>query len=194
MSCLSFSTLVFSKSGFSKRAMARYAVSLAASIGVSATAMAQSPALSQKTTGRMAAPQLLSSAQSKGFVRVIVLFDSPVAPNAGVPDAATIATTKAQVASARDAILSTHFGGVQPSSTGFARGLTSFPITPGFAMNVSAQELESLAADPRVVSIQLDGLDAPSLNQSLPLIGMPAAYGWSRAIRAAGLPGAPSSR
>lgn len=159
----------------SKRALARCVV-LAIGVSATATAMAQSPALSQKATGRMAAPQLLSSAQSKGYVRVIVLFDSPVGPTAGAPDAAAIATMKSQVASVRSAILSSHFGGDQPSSTGFARGLTSFPITPGFAMNITAQELEALASDPRVVSIQLDALDAPTLNQSLPLIGMPSAY------------------
>lgn len=159
-----------------KRALACYILSLAIGVSATATAMAQSPALSQKATGRMAAPQLLSSAQSKGYVRVIVLFDSPVAPSATAPDQAAIATITTQVASARNAILSTHFGGAQPAATSFARGLTSFPITPGFAMNISAQELEALAADPRVVSIQLDALDAPTLNQSLPVIGMPAAY------------------
>ena len=145
-------------------------------LGGASAALAQSPALTQKATGRMAAPELLSSAESKGYVRVIVMFEPPVSPNAVRPDAASVAAVRARVASTRDAILSTHFGNAQPASSGFARGLTSFPITPGFAMNVTAQELEALASDGRVLSIQLDALDRPTLNESLPLIGMPSAY------------------
>ncbi len=145
-------------------------------LGAASVALAQSPALTQKATGRMAAPDLLNSAQSNGYVRVIVMFESPVSPNAVRPDATAIAAVRAQVASTRDAILSTHFGSSQPAPLGFARGLTSFPITPGFAMNVTAQELEALASDGRVISIQLDGLDRPTLNDSVPLIGMPSAF------------------
>jgi hypothetical protein len=48
--------------------------------------------------------------------------------------------------------------------------------TPYMAMTVSMAELEVLAADSNVISIHEDGELQPGLADSIPLIGMPAAY------------------
>src|SRR5262249_58328753 len=63
-----------------------------------------------------------------------------------------------------------------PASQGFDRGLTRFDITPGFALTVNGAELEALAGDGRVITIQYNRLLSPRLNQSVPLIGMNQAY------------------
>ncbi|MCX7899177.1 MAG: protease inhibitor I9 family protein, partial [Methylocystis sp.] len=146
-------------------------------VASSSAAMAQSAALSQKAADASRAGALLNAAKQKGHVRVIAMFNSPVPASAMRSDAQSVANIKSGVAAARDAIIASHFGNAKSptAGTGFPRGLTSFPITAGFAVNVSAQELEALASDPRVKSVQEDRLSQPSLNDSVPLIGMPAA-------------------
>src|SRR5262249_6931244 len=69
------------------------------------------------------------------------------------------------------------------------RGLTRMSISPAFAINASAAEIEALANDDRVVTIELDQLGRPQLIQSVPLIGMTTAYtsgatgaGWAVAV------------
>lgn len=159
------------------RAIAQSVFALICVFGLAPAAMAQASALSEKAAGATSASQMLTIAQQKGYVRVIVMFESPIPPSAIQADPNSIANIKSQVAAARSAILSSHFGNPEnPIAHGFPRGLTSFPITAGFAINVTAQELEALAADSRVQTIQHDRLDAPSLNESVPLIGMPTAY------------------
>jgi len=54
--------------------------------------------------------------------------------------------------------------------------LKLMPYSPQFAMNVSAEELERIAADPAVVKIYEDEPVPPLLDQSVPLIGMTNAY------------------
>jgi subtilisin family serine protease/sRNA-binding regulator protein Hfq len=136
---------------------------------------AQSPALAQKATE---AAEIRMIAQ-QGSVRVIIMFDTPVAASQIRPDAASIANIRAQVASAQDAIIATHFGSATSPAPGqgFSRGLIRFAITPGFAVNVSETELDALAADARVMRINLDHVRPPSLTDSVPLIGMTTAYG-----------------
>lgn len=159
------------------RAIAQGVFALLCVFGLAPAAMAQASALSEKAAGATSASQMLTIAQQKGYVRVIVMFESPTPPSAIQADPTSIANIKSQVAAARSAILSSHFGNAEnPPARGFPRGLTSFPITAGFAINVTAQELEALGADSRVLTIQHDRLEAPSLNESVPLIGMPTAY------------------
>jgi hypothetical protein len=153
--------------------------------GASGGATAQSAPLAQKAVDATA---LAATAQQKGKVRVIVMFAPPVAPNDMRHDAASIANVQAQVAAIQDAIIARHFGTANPSSgPSFERGLTRFSITPGFAISVTPAELEALAADSQVISIQEDRADPPTLLQSVPLIGMTAASassatGASRAV------------
>ena len=115
----------------------------AAPLGLASNALAQTDALWAKATE---AAEITAIAQQNGHVRVIVLFDSPVPPGQLKSDPASVANAKAQVAAARDAIVSWHFGSATSPTQGqgFDRGLARFQITPGFAVNVSPSELQAL--------------------------------------------------
>jgi serine protease len=138
-------------------------------------AFGQSAPLVQKSPD---AGEIARIAQERGFVRVIVQFDRPASVAQIRPDAAGIGALRAAVATAQDAIISSHFGSVTSptSGPGFDRGLTLFETTPGFAVNVTPAELDQLAADPRVRVINFDRAVPPTLIESVPLVGMPQAY------------------
>jgi hypothetical protein len=121
--------------------------------------MAEASLLSQKAPE---AAEITAIAQRQGYARVIVQFESPVGQIG--PDPAGIADAKAKVAAVQDAIIGSHFGSAASPrpGQGFERWLIRFDITPGFAINVSAAELEALAADPRVQTITLDRTMAPT--------------------------------
>jgi hypothetical protein len=122
--------------------------------------------LSQKSSD---ASELVARVQQNGSVRVIVLFESPVPPSQVTPDPANVAAVRAQVASMQDCILSRHFGSpTPPASQGFERGLTRFEITPGFALMVDGAELEALAGDNQITTIQLDRPVPPTLMRAYP--------------------------
>ena len=147
-----------------------------------------SPALASKAPE---AGTLATTAQTNGHVRVIVILDIPAAPTQAKPDAAAIASIKAQVAATQNNVLARHFGdalNLRPG-LGFERHLSRFQITPGFAISVDAAELDALANDSQVKSINIDRAMPPTLLQSLPLIGQPTAYtngatgaGWAVAV------------
>ena len=143
-------------------------------LGLATAVQAQAP-LSQKAAD---AAEITAVAQQNGHVRVIVMFDSPIPANQLKPDATSVANARAQVAAAQDGIIASHFGSATSPSQGqgFARGLTRFPITPGFVVNVTLTELQALAADGRVIRINYDRAVPPSLIESVPLIGMTTAY------------------
>jgi subtilisin family serine protease len=138
-------------------------------------ASAQSPALAQKAEG---AAEAVQTAQQQGHVRVIVRYDLPTSAAEQRFDAAGVSSIRTRNAAAQSAIVETHFGSVAAptAGAGFDRAIRLFELTPGFAANVSASELEALANDPRVTAIQQDRLDRPTLNDSVPLIGMGPAY------------------
>jgi subtilisin family serine protease len=150
------------------------ATALAALLFLTTGGQAQNP-LSQKAAE---AAEITAAAQQYGYVRVIVMFPPPVPANQLKPDATGVANAKARVAAAQDGILATHFGSAANPTpgAGFDRGVTRFPITPGFAINVTLQELQALAADGRVTRINYDRPQRHQLTESVPLIGMTAAY------------------
>jgi hypothetical protein len=143
--------------------------------GTSLAVAQPSPSLLQKSEQ---AAEVVALAQREGHVSVIVQFEPPVPPSQIGRDAASVASAQAQVAAVQETIIASHFGSATNprAGVGFERGLTRFSLTPGFAINVNAAELEALAADPRVLRIQYNRADRPSLLESLPLIGMPQAY------------------
>jgi hypothetical protein len=144
---------------------------------LSGVSLAQvSPQLASKATDASA---LTETAQQQGHVRIIVQFSAPTLADQPTRDAAAIATVKTQIASIQDTIIASHFGSAANPTpgAGFPRGLLRFDITPMFAVNVSKAELDALAANPLVTAIHLDRANQPTLLQSVPLIGMTAAYG-----------------
>lgn len=158
-----------------RQALAALVVTTVVSAATNQATWAQTAELAQKAQD---ASELTAIVQQEGNVRVIVLFSSPVPASQVQPDAASVAAVRAGVAAAQEAIIASHFdSATNPrEGQGFARGLSRFDITPGFAVSVSEAELQALAADPRVVTIGYNRAVPPSLTQSVPLIGMSGAY------------------
>jgi len=76
----------------------------------------------------------------------------------------------------QSALITSHFGPLA-GLTGGGRALRMMEVTPAFAINATAAEVDALANDPRVVSIAIDKIEKPILIQTVPLIGMTTAYG-----------------
>ncbi len=128
------------------------------------------------------ADQILSGLSDEaGKKRVIVEFampDVPDAAEAGDAEAADVAQTSA-VHQKQDEILGRVFsaeGGLSATLSSEELAVTRMDFSPMFAIDVDEATLAELASDPAVVRIHEDALSEPSLIQSLPLIGMPAAY------------------
>lgn len=160
-------------------------LALASTTYVQAPSFAGSP-LSAVAQGKIVdsgsnwAAGLSESGRSKP---VIIEFAMPEVPS--LPASATSADLdKAHVTAVRsvqESILATALGmsgpsSVQEAQSSEARNLKLMPFSPQMAMNVTAAELEKFASDNRVVKIYEDQLAAPTLDQSVPLIGMNNAY------------------
>lgn len=139
-------------------------------------AWAQQPSAALQAKGVNAAA-LLNQATTRGHVRIIVDY-KPAAGSARSAlgtAAENIPAIISENQAAQDPILSAHFGA--PSAlSGPDRALRRMEISPSFAINATAAEIESLANDARVTQIRIDGLNKPLLIQSVPLIGMTNAY------------------
>jgi subtilisin family serine protease len=142
---------------------------------VSAVQAQVSAQLAQKAPEAAA---IAAMAAQRGYVRVIVQLDAPDVPTELRPKAEFLAPIKTQIASLQNTIIASHFGSATSprEGQGFPRNLVRFEIRPLIAVNLSAAELDELAADPRIVFIQYDQPMPPTLVESVPLIGMPAAY------------------
>jgi hypothetical protein len=136
----------------------------------------QTPSTALQAKSVDAASMLAQAAQ--GRVRIVVQYQPPLSPARlamGTPQEDIQAIT-AENEGIQNSILESHFGAIS-DLTGPERGLTRMSISPAFAINASASEIESLANDSRVVTIELDRQMRPRLIQSVPLIGMNTAFG-----------------
>ena len=147
---------------------------LAALLLLATGGQAQTP-LSQKAAE---AAEITAAAQQNGYVRVIVMFEPPVPANQLKSDATSVANARARVAAAQDGILSHAFR--QRREPGARRRLRPrhhpLPHHAGFRDQCHLAELEALAADARVTRINHDRPQRHQLTESVPLIGMTAAY------------------
>ena len=130
--------------------------------------------------------RVLSVARARGTVRVIVGLNVPVAPEAALSATATLAQ-RASIASAQASVIS-RVTGTLPSS------IRTFRYIPYLALEVDEADLQAIAALPDVRSIEMDELAAPTLSESVPLIGAPAAWaagyagaGWTVAVLDTGI-------
>ncbi len=140
------------------------------------TAAAQSPALTAKASD---VNTIVSQTQQKSFARVIVQFAAaPAAADLRPGNEASVQSLREYTRTMQDAVIAAHFANAADAvpGTGTPRALVRFDVTPGFAVNATQAEIDGLAADPRVIAIAPDRLSKPYLNQSVPLIGMDAAY------------------
>jgi subtilisin family serine protease len=110
-------------------------------------------------------------------LRVIVEFATPELPagvQSGTPRADSLLT--GAVRTRQDEVMARAGLSFASPEAEAAAGLRRMPISPMFALNADPALLARLAADPAVVRIHVDRLSRPMLTNSLPVIGMPAAY------------------
>lgn len=174
--------------GFSLRArrlLGAAAVSMAAVatvLGATSASIAESP-VPPAVTGKLVAGSNLSRIYSDSAARqpVIVQFAMPALADSASfasPADADAAQTRA-IHSAQDAILGDFLGGsaeIAKAEASADLNIKRMDFSPVFGINVTAAELAQLAADPKVTGIQEDGVAAPTLIDSLPLIQMPDVY------------------
>jgi subtilisin family serine protease len=129
--------------------------SILAFILIAATAAAASAAVPVP-------PELADSAAQTGSVRVIVRLDAPAANARAGP--AERSNARAAIARAADLALESIQGAV-PS------GLRRYGALPLLALELSARELDELAAADGVLAIEADRLLRPSLAESIPHVG-----------------------
>lgn len=155
----------------------------------SATAVAMTPgalaapAASAAVAGKLVAGSDLSRLWADPAARapVIIQFAMPTLADAASfasPDLADAAQISA-IHAAQDAILADFLGSASEIAKAEASGslnIKRMDFSPVFGISVTAAELEKLAANSKVTGVQEDGLAAPTLIESLPLIQMPAAY------------------
>jgi subtilisin family serine protease len=116
-----------------------------------------------------------------GRLPVIVEFALPDVPDpAGFdgPDEADAAHVQA-VFAAQDAILAALLGSpadIAAAEASNETNLKRMSFSPMFGLRASAEDLERLSADPRVLRIHEDAISDPVLIETVPLIGMPTAY------------------
>lgn len=143
-----------------------------------ATAIA---ALFMLAVGANAAPVVLPAderarLESGERVRVIVWFAAPVIaesmPEGGRPDDQVDAIDEVRDAAIYRALgLPADILAAAPMEEPGPRIAREFRYTPAAAMVLSSEEIAALAADPAVRRIEIDEITAPTLDQSVPLIG-----------------------
>jgi subtilisin family serine protease len=81
------------------------------------------------------------------------------------------ASALASIKNRLDTALSRHF---PAGKTSGGQPVKRFRLIPAFAAEVSHAELQKLKSDPNVISIEPDELKFPSLNTTVPLMGLPS--------------------
>ena len=139
--------------------------------------------LPQAALQRFTDPQSVADQLDRhGHVPVIVEFAAPILPagvQSGSEDEDALVT--AAVRETQDRILgrllpSEAVSGASGPASDESLGISRMQFSPLFALVADSDMLQALAADPEVVRIHINGVRDPMLTQSLPLIGMPAAY------------------
>jgi hypothetical protein len=161
---------------FAVGARTAFCVSLAILLTLAlAPAYAQMPsaALSAKSADAAA----IAARASLGPVRIIVQHQASSGPGHRTLHTPTenLLVILSENRAAQESIVTAHFGPLA-TLTGRDRALRLMELTPAFAINATAAEIEALANNPRVLNIAIDKVERPILIQSVPLIGMTNAY------------------
>ena len=115
--------------------------------------------------GRAQLNDLLTAAQANGSVRVIVGLRVPFAPEGRLPEASA-AQQRTEIAAAQQEVLTT-----MPSLNSADRHPKLFQTIPFMAIEATTEELHALSRMRQITSMEEDQLAAPTLEQSVPLIG-----------------------
>ena len=131
----------------------------------------------QSITGRPSVPaQALRDARTSGASHVIVQLSLPFSPESTLAPT-DVGAQRAAIASAQEGVLRR----LRARTQGSAR---RFRYVPYVAMEADETELQILAASPEVASISIDAVLSPTLAESAPLVGAPAA--WAQGLTGAG--------
>lgn len=120
--------------------------------------------------------QLRKTADESGKVRIIVELRVPYAAEGKLSDQEA-RQQRSDISGTRASVLA------KLALRGDAR-IRTFDALPLVAMDVTLDDLDRLASDPNVLSVQEDQLNKPMLEESVPLIGGTAA--WSAGYRGLG--------
>lgn len=125
------------------------------------------------TPGAAAGLRALHSkaAAQGGKLRVIVGLRVPFAAEGALPGA-TQAAQRRDISAAATQIRSRFAAAIARDPQGFR----SYSALPFVSLEVTADELDRLAGDPQVITLSEDRLNRPTLAQSGPLVGAPAAW------------------
>ena len=116
------------------------------------------------------AVELLKKAQQNGTVMVIVgLKTPPFQPEGKLNSAAAVDAQRVAIKTAQSSLLS-RLTGVQAGS------VKQFETIPFMALQVNAEGLAALAADPEVISLEEDVAVPATLTESTPLVRAPEAW------------------
>lgn len=133
--------------------------------------------------------QLLPQARQSGSVRILVRLNVPFRPEGMLPGRLSVRAQQRDIAQAQDALLRR----LNAFSSRLTRRYTHIPI---LALEVDAQALTDLVANPAVAAIEQDVPVPPALAQSVPLLGAEAlwedgytGHGWTVAILDTGVDG-----
>lgn len=107
---------------------------------------------------------LTARAQQTGTMRLIVGLNIPDAPQGEFNTPAADAVQRQRVAQAQQGLL-------QRLSGRGVRATAQFQYIPFVGLEANAAAIQALSADPGVTTIQEDGLNQISLDESIPLIG-----------------------
>ncbi len=142
----------------------------AAATAIQAESQSATPEqLMRQTAGTPSVADLLAKAQAEGSVRVIVGLRASFQPEGLLENQAVVQTQRLSIAQMQDSLLS--------RMTAFnVTGVKQFRTIPFLGMEVDAAGLQFLQSSSEVASIQEDSLQAPSLAESVSLIGAPAAW------------------
>jgi hypothetical protein len=153
----------------------------AAMAAFSIPAWSASPAVPAAVATKLTDPPALAKLWSTpgSSARVIVEFAPPAlaAPASFDSPAAADAAQTGAVHAIQDQIIGAVFGnGPLAGPAADTLVITRMDFSPMFAVNVTADELASLAANPQVVRIHEDRIAEPYLDEAVPLVGMGNAY------------------
>lgn len=120
---------------------------------------------------------LIDKAATQGSVRVIVMLAVGNQIESFL-SSAQVEDQRKQIRQAQDAVIAL-LESAPSRAMSSLQGLTRFEVTPGFAANITADDLQLLRASPLVADIVEDVAVPPTLMDSVPLIGGSPTTGFS---------------
>jgi len=149
-------------------------VAMAVAVGCAMGASASSVCAAEPSA---AIQGLIDKASTQGSVRVIVMLavDNQLE---SFLSATQVEDQRKQLSQTQDKVIAV-LESAPSRAVSSLQDLTRFEVTPGFAANITADDIQLLRANPLVADIVEDVAVPPTLTQSIPLIGGSSTTGFS---------------